>query len=267
MSMKLNNKLHRKRLTIPQCLAAVSLILFSISGHAAKDDIAIVWQAQGEKSQDIFYSNFVNDEWTEPFAVTKNKLNDATPAIVGDAQGNHWVMWSEANGVLATSLVYRVKEAGKDNWSDAKTFETGLANNSLPSLLRDEKGQIWAFWAGVDDEDDEIYFSRFVAGKWQKPSRLNPNDNKVPDILPQPSIKKGKPSVTWLSFDTVSRKYRHLRTDWDGKKWTKPRFEIASPFAAKTLDKKIKIPNELTDGLHSLYDSRRYPNEAYYFGR
>lgn len=234
---------------------------------AANDDVALVWQAEGKKSLDIFYSNFVGSEWTPPFAVTQNKLNDATPAIVGDAQGNHWVMWSEANGDVATSLVYRVKEADDDNWSDPKPFETGLVNNSMPSLLRDESGQLWCFWAGVDGEDDEIYYSRFVAGKWQKPLRLNPIDNKVPDILPQPTIKNGKPSVAWLGFDMQSRQYRHFRSDWDGKKWTKPRHEIVSPFSAKTLDKKIKIPDELKSDLYSLYDSRRYPNEAYYFGR
>lgn len=248
-------------------LIVVLIGLFSPSLFAANDDIALVWQAQGKKSYDIFYSNFVNGEWTPPFAVTQNKLNDATPAIIGDAQGNHWVMWSEANGEVATSLKYRVKEAGIDSWGDPKLFETGLENNSMPSLLRDETGQIWCFWAGVDGEDDEIYYSRFIAGKWQKPSRLNPNDNQVPDILPQPTIKNGKPSVAWLGFDINSRQYRHFRTDWDGKKWTKPRFELISPFSAKTLDKNIKIPVEINGGLHSLYDSRRYPNEAYYFGR
>ena len=259
-------QLSRKKFSLVAILMA-AMSFFSSSLHAVNDDIALVWQAQGEKSFDIFYSNFVNDEWTEPFAVTQNKLNDATPAIVGDAQGNHWVMWSEANGELATSLVYRVKEAGENSWSDPKVFETGLESNSLPSLLRDKSGQIWCFWAGVDGEDDEIYYSRFIAGKWQKPTRINPQDNKVPDILPQPTLKDGKPSVTWLGFDTTSRKYRHFRTDWDGKNWTKPRLEIASPFSAKTLDQKIEIPVELNDGLHSLYDRRRYPNEAYYFGR
>ena len=123
----------------------------------------------------------------------------------------------------------------------------------------------------MDGRDDEIYYSRFTAGKWQKPLRIYAEDNQVPDILAQAMVNAdGKPSVSWQSYDLASNRYRNLRVDWSGKTWSKPRYELLSPFAAKTLDKKIAatldaLPHK--NQLFSIYDRRRYPFEAYYFGR
>lgn len=232
------------------------------------DDVALVWAQPGKRSMEIVYSTYDKGQWSEPFYLTDNRLDDATPAIVGDVDGNIWVMWAEANGVFASSLKYRIKDIASGQWGDIQTFDTGFGFNSLPSLVRDKNNRLWAFWAAVDGEDDEIYYSVFGAGKWRKPNRINPVDNKVPDILPQPVLlENGLPSVTWLGFDTKTSQYRYFRSDWDGKKWTKPRANVPNPFTEKSLAEDIKLPTDIEKNTAALYDRRRYPSEAFYFSR
>ncbi len=247
---------------------AMVLLLKLSPGLAADDDIALVWAQPGKYSLDIVYSNYVDGKWTEPFYLTANKLNDATPAIVGDAQGNQWVMWSEANGELASALKYRIKDATTGTWSDERLFENGIVYNSLPSLVRDKSDRIWCFWAGVDGQDDEIYYSQFGAGKWNKPQRLNPEDNAVPDFMPQPSLQgNGQPTVSWLGFDLATKQYRYFRSDLKDRQWTPPRIEALNPFKTKVMAKDIVLPPQLAQQTMAVYDRRNYPYEAFYFNR
>jgi len=201
---------------------------------------AMVVAEQGEYSQDISYRTYNGKQWTKPFFITNNRLNSATPAITTDAQGNIWVMWSEANA-KATELRYRIKHKVSDTWGEIKTFKTGFSNNALPALITDKEGFLWSFWAAVDGEDDEIFYSRYKSNSWNKPQRIAP-DNKVPDIEAKVVLSKdGKPVVNWKSFDMATFKYRNKVAQWDGEKWTQKGFVIDNPLKKNSL-LKINLP-------------------------
>jgi len=197
---------------------------------------AMVAAEQGQYSQDITYRSYNGKLWTKPFFITNNRLNSATPAITADAKGNIWVMWSEANA-KATELRYRIKNKENATWGEIKTFETGFGNNALPALITDKQGVLWSFWASVDGEDDEIFYSRYQSGSWDKPQRIAP-DNKVPDIEAKVVLSEGgKPVVNWKSFDMTTFKYRNKVAEWNGKKWQQKGFIIDNPLKTNSLIK------------------------------
>jgi len=201
---------------------------------------AMVAAEQGKYSQDISFRTYNGKQWTKPFFITNNRLNSATPAITTDAQGNIWVMWSEANA-KATELRYRIKHKVSDTWGQIKSFETGFGNNALPALITDKEGVLWSFWAAVDGEDDEIFYSRYKSGSWGKPLRIAP-DNKVPDIEPTVVLTSlGKPRVNWKSFDMVTYKYRNKVAEWNKDRWDIKGFVIDNPLKKNSL-LKLDLP-------------------------
>lgn len=208
------------------------------------DLLAIVWAGQGKHSQDIAYRSYRNDKWGKPLFITENQLNSATPTIAGDAENNIWVMWSEANS-KAAELRYRIKYANTGAWGEPKTFETGFGHNSTPALVKDKNGKLWCFWVAVDGEDDEIFYSYWGAGQWQKPTRMAA-DNKVPDLEPKVTLTaKGYPEVSWQSFDMKTFKYRYKRALWNGEQWEQLGFQIANPLTNQARKIDVKLPNDL----------------------
>jgi hypothetical protein len=76
---------------------------------------------------------------------------------------------------------------------------------------------VWLAWSGVQNHDDDIYFSRWQGVKWAKPALVHP-DNNVPDILPQLSLSlEGKPLITWTSYN--NGRYVYSLGEWNGRQW------------------------------------------------
>jgi len=224
----------------------ISSFVFAVKLSDKVDDstginiAAMVAAEQGKNSQDISYRTYNGKQWTKPFFISNNRLNSATPAITVDAEGNIWVMWSEANA-KATELRYRIKHKVSNTWGEVKSFETGFGNNALPALITDKKGVLWSFWAAVDGEDDEIFYSRYESGSWHKPLRVAP-DNKVPDLEPRVALNKfGEPRVSWNSFDMATYKYRNKVAEWSKDGWEIKGFMIDNPLGKNSL-LKLNLP-------------------------
>ena len=114
-----------------------------MAGLATNDDVAMVWSQPGKHSLDIVYSHRVDDEWSDPVYLTNSKLDGTAPAIVGDADGNQWVMWAEANGLLASTLHYRIKDATTGEWGDVHVLTMTLSLTHCPhwcAIKRDSYG-------------------------------------------------------------------------------------------------------------------------------
>ena len=86
-----------------------------------------------------------------------------------------------------------------------------------PSIIVDHQDVVWIVWAGFDEQDDDIFFSRWNGFNWEIPLRVNQNDS-TPDILPVIGLDEGgNPFVYWLGYRNGS--YRVYYSKWNGLEW------------------------------------------------
>lgn len=159
-----------------------------------------------------------NAPWSEPVRITDDQFDNLHPVIADGPDGRKWVVWSAVNQP-DFFIHYSILTNGV--WSAPRDVPSGLSSNTAPFVAVDDSNVAWVVWSGNDGvSNDEIYFSRCRAGKWDKPVRLNPK-NEVPDILPQITITDGKPPVvSWLGFRDGG--YHRLQSSRRGKSWSKP---------------------------------------------
>jgi len=167
----------------------------------------------------IYYAGRKQDApWSEPVKITNDQFDNLHPVLADGPDGRKWVVWSAVNQP-DFFIHYSILADGV--WSAPRAIPSDLSSNTAPFVAVDGSNVIWVVWSGNDGvSNDEIYFSRCRAGKWDGPVRLNPK-NEVPDILPQITIAYGKPPVvTWLGFRNGD--YHRLQSSYRGGAWSKP---------------------------------------------
>ncbi len=203
--------------------------------------VEVVWsQTDALGHAAIYYADRKQGApWSEPVKITNDQFDNMHPVIADGPDGRKWVVWSAVNQP-DFFIHYSILVDGV--WSAPRNIPSGLSSNTAPFVAVDDSNVVWVVWSGNDGvSNDEIYFSRFRAGKWDAPVRLNPK-NEVPDILPQITVIKGKPPVvTWLGFR--NGEYHRLQSSYRGASWNKP-VEISNA-AEATIEqtaRKIALP-------------------------
>ncbi len=178
----------------------------------------LVWAQSDGLREEIFLSTFKNGTWGKPVSVTDDNADNLHPAVDQTSSGIRWIAWTAIeNGsysILARSL--RGEQLG-----EIKTISQELTMNIYPTVIVDSSDTVWIIWSGNAGNNDDIYYSRLVAGKWQPPRLLHPV-NQVPDIQPFVFLNSnGMPLVQWQRF--VDGSYREFESYWSGRAWSVPR--------------------------------------------
>ena len=123
--------------------------------------------------------------------------------------------WLEGDGGEKNAVMAAGWTAG--SWGVVETVSphTGEAQLGLTGAVLDD-GRLLLAWAAVDDEDDEILWSRFDGGQWSPPVRAHA-DNRVPDITPRLAAVEGGALLAWSQDD--GRDYRLKIARLDGDAW------------------------------------------------
>lgn len=127
-----------------------------------------------------------------------------------------WFVWTELDK-LSGRLMYNVKNKGK--WGHSINITTNTSSDMAPSICLDLKGQPWLVWSGTDDNDDDIYYSRWLNNRWQKPLQIN-IDDQWPDILP--TVERDEDNrilVKWSGYN--GQRYVQYSSYWTGNKWSR----------------------------------------------
>lgn len=179
----------------------------------AKADL--VWSEYRQYGNQIIYSRFENDHWSDGVKITNNNMNNITPCIGKGPDGMIWVIWTVVKG-LKSELFYSYSNGA--TWTSPEAIPTGFSSNTAPSVFVMPDNIPWIVWSGFDGQVDNIYFLRKTKGGWTDPLKVN-LDNAVPDTLPVIGVNAaGIPWVHWSGYDGGSN-YRHYSSIWTGNEW------------------------------------------------
>ncbi len=187
----------------------------SLSLAAEHTQADVVWAKSDGLRYELFSSSLKNGNWSQPEQVTNDNADNLHPCIDMGPDGRKWLAWT-AMEQGSYEIRYAVFKNGQ--WSDPKKLPSDLKSNISPSLVVDDGNVTWMVWAGNDGvHNDDIYFSRFIHGKWQKPARVN-QANNVPDILPRIELMAPHGyQVIWQGFRKNG--YVKLVSRWTGHGW------------------------------------------------
>lgn len=183
------------------------------SAHNVQADV--VWASSDGLREELYFATQREGKWSEPVKITDDNADNLHPCLDRGSDGKNWLVWTaiEQGGY---EVRYAVEADGK--WSDPQTLPTGLPSNIAPTVIVDVSDIPWVVWSGNNGiTNDEIYYTRYIDGKWQKPQLVNVV-NDVPDVLPVISVnQKGKYLVNWDGYRDGM--YRKLQAVWNGNGW------------------------------------------------
>ena len=207
------------------------------------ESVQAVWAGRQDKGFDLYVSPWENGAWGKTERIVASPEDDITPAMVMDRRGRNWVVWNTRDKDGRSQLRYQVRQAEKMLLSGA--IKTGSENNYAPSLLIDGEDRAWAAWSSLEDEDEDIYASRFDGKAWSDPVRVNSNDDQ-PDILPILAVDDdGVIVVSWESLEQDG--YERFQARWEGERFGGERMVQNRPWILRHtqhLDKAwLKLPS------------------------
>ena len=140
-------------------------------------------------------------------------------ALLADASGLRGVLWLEGDNVRQLAL--RFSHWNGVGWEKAETLSppgrgTQIALDAV--VLND--GSWLAVWAAFDGQDDEIFWSRAIDGRWSTPSRVHAN-NHLPDITPALAVTPKGALLAWNTYDGEG--YGIELATFAGDRWSLPR--------------------------------------------
>lgn len=213
----------------------------------------IVWpEATYEKHKLLLLKGSTNHWSNEPFQIAESSNPIITPSFVVRNEGNSWYVWTELEKISGR-LRCRIKKQGK--WNQPINIVTNTSSDMAPSMSLDHKGRPWLVWSGTNNNDDDIYYSRWLDNRWQKPLQVN-TDDEWPDILP--TIERDETNrmlVKWLGYD--GQRYIKFFSYWTGSEWSEESAVKHTPKKRKELiDIDLtKLPDIIPEGTRGyLYD-------------
>lgn len=203
--------------------AAIAALLLSIFPGPTTPSLATaetgvirtVWAGRQSKGFDLFASRFENGAWSKTDRIVTGPEDDITPAMGVDRAERTWLLWIALDKEGRSTLRYQVRKHDKTILSGI--IDSGYEYNYAPSLLIDRDDRAWAAWSSLDDEDEDIFASRFDGKAWSTPVRVNRND-ATPDIKPILALDAdGAVLVSWESLETNG--YERFQARWDGSRF------------------------------------------------
>lgn len=175
------------------------------------------WEERGQSEIDseTYLAFWDGWGWSMPQLVVFASGGHA-PVIAFDGSGGSWLVWNEDGG-----LFYSRRDG--DAWSPKKEIDASPSTrNRSPSLAADPQGVLWLAWSGFDGTDEEIFFSRWGEGGWEKAQRVN-RDDASPDLYdgsPRLAIGgDGRPWLVWVgNGEGLDDEIFHAR--WEGDGWS-----------------------------------------------
>ena len=175
----------------------------------------VVWSQARDSKCELKVSRKMNQRWSVPETIEKSERIMLSPSLSMMKNGNLSVFWTEFDGVHGR-IHYKIWRNGVRG--PRRSLVTTTYSDFAPASIVDPQGVIWLVWAGTDETDDDIYFSRWINNHWQKPKMVNTND-AWPDILPSIIIdSQNQISASWLGYDGDA--YVRYSSSWTGKKWS-----------------------------------------------
>lgn len=170
------------------------LLCLTSSSYGAE----LIWSETSDEGSTIYRSKYRNTSLVKKITVVHDSNLNILPAISTSKNGSTMIVWSRitSKGSVLDYILTPVK--GRETRG---TFETPMATNLAPVIVHDNDHIPWLFWSANNGEDDNIFFSRFISKKWQKPIQINAK-NSVPDILPEAGVTKD--GTIWVSWQQMS---------------------------------------------------------------
>lgn len=195
---------------------------FAMPGDARADDTQnikadLVWAQSDGLREEIFLATYNKGKWGKTIAVTDDNADNLHPAVDQTVDGTRWIVWTAIEDGAYSIFARSVKG---EQLGEVKMVSRELTGNIYPTVIVDRFDTVWVIWSGHGANDD-IFYSRLVAGKWQQPLPLH-SANQVPDIQPSVALTdEGMPVVRWRRF--IDGSYREIESYWLGRKWSAPR--------------------------------------------
>jgi len=220
------------------------------AGKANDVDAEVVWAASDGLRYELFDAVHKAGKWSEAVKITDDNADNLHPCIDTAPDGRKWLVWT---AIEQGGYEIRYSYTAEGEWRTPARLPSPLKSNIAPALVVDENNVPWVVWAGNDGlHNDEIYFSRFVHGKWQQPALVN-RPNNVPDILPMiTKLDRGKFQVTWQGYR--GNRYVQLVSTWNGREWgpeqlleTVQDAEKSGTAKMKSSGREIELPDFVPD--------------------
>lgn len=176
----------------------------------------VVWEEGSDGiDSEIYFAFWDGRGWSVPQLVTSASGGHA-PVITFDGLGGGWLVWNEDEG-----LFYSRREG--DAWSPKREIDTSPSTRDRsPSLAVDPQGVVWLAWSGFDGSDEEIFFSRWEEGGWEKAQQVNRDDasHDLYDESPHLAIGgDGRPWLVWVGYGGgLDDEIFYSR--WEGEGWS-----------------------------------------------
>ncbi|MDD3813780.1 MAG: hypothetical protein PHZ02_03960 [Desulfocapsaceae bacterium] len=198
---------------------------------AQNPNINIVWSDNNGLSEQIYFSSYMNNNWTSPVQLSDGSNFVFHPISSSGDDRKIWVVWTkrDKNGNFLQFSVYN-----KSQWSPQKQINTGINDNRAVTIVVDKYNTPWIAMEGTGDSYSDIYWSRWNGYGWDHFIKAHA-DNKVPDVQPALSIDDlGNIILSWQTFaDGMYVTVSHM---WDGQQWKK-----ISPESYETSKKKMTL--------------------------
>ena len=231
-----------RRTVLPLLFILLSAVAgFTASGEqsesAPAQKIQLVWSANYDKGEQVFFSRYKEDHWTIPVQVSESRQFVFKPvSAVGD-DGKIWVVWTES-GKKGSSLKFSVYK--KSRWSQAQPIETGMDDNRAVTVVVDTSGRPWIAWTGAKKSYSDVFWSRWNGTGWDTPVMAHAANN-VPDVHPELSIDdSGRLILSWQTY--IDGKYRPIMQEWDGRQWKMLQPDAEKKSVMKRVQVQMNIP-------------------------
>ena len=195
-----------------ELIKIASAVLLIFSPHIWAQDAQFIWAEDDSNGSRILLSQHKNGVWQPAEKIVDdNKLN-ILPTIGSDQKGHKLAVWSMVDGSNSV-LKYSIKHGTR--WSTPRVLADEMSTNLAPTVVFDSNDVCWVFWSANNNDDDDIYVSKFAAGVWSQAKMVNA-DNDVPDILPEAGLDdNGNIWVSWQQLQEneyveVTKSYERL---------------------------------------------------------
>ena len=140
-----------------------------------------VRKKQGRGDENVFYSEFKEGVWTKPMSISDNintDRNEGTASISADGRTLVFTGCNKPGGIGSCDLYISYKTA--TDWSKPKLLSEEINTlywESQPSLSQDGRQLYFVSKRPDGLGGQDIWWSKRIAGKWQKAINLGPDVN------------------------------------------------------------------------------------------
>lgn len=186
----------------------------SIDRSNENDNYKIVWSANKQQGEQVYFSSYERGQWTAPVQLSKDGDLAFHPTISSGGDGRLWAVWTREDK-KGSFLQFSIFSSSL--WSGPRQIDTGMNNNKSATIVVDRDNCAWIAWTSITEIYSDIYWSRWDGEKWTEPIKAHAA-NKVPDLNPLLSVDASDQIIlSWQTF--ANGKYMTVSQKFDGGQW------------------------------------------------